>query len=83
VLEWTAQGGGGVTVSGGVQGMFRCCAEGRGLVGNTGESGKLDRMILEVFSNLGDSMIPMSPVINIYLLLACLEEMGLEWLIQI
>jgi len=40
-------------------------------------------MILEVFSNLGDSMIPMSPVINIYLLLACLEEMGLEWLIQI
>jgi len=31
-----AQGGGGVTVPGGVQEVFRCCTEGRGLVGNTG-----------------------------------------------
>jgi len=36
VLEWDAQGGGGVTVPGGVQGTCRCCAEGHGLVGNTG-----------------------------------------------
>ena len=32
-----AQGGGGVTVPGGVQEVFRCCAEGHGLVGNTGD----------------------------------------------
>ena len=31
-LEWTAQGGGGVTDHSGVQETFRCCTEGRGLV---------------------------------------------------
>ena len=36
-LEWAAQGGGGVTVSGGVQEKFRCCIEGHGLVGNIGD----------------------------------------------
>ena len=35
MLEWAAQGGGGVTVSEGVQETFRCCTEGHGLVGNT------------------------------------------------
>ena len=36
VLEWAAQGGGGVTVPGSVQETFRCCTEGHGLVGNIG-----------------------------------------------
>ena len=40
--EWSGtgmgcQGGGGVTVPGGVLEMFRCCTEGHGLVGNTGD----------------------------------------------
>ena len=33
-MERAAQGGGGVTVTGGVQYMSRCCTEGHGLVGN-------------------------------------------------
>lgn len=33
-------------------------------MGNIDESGQLGRMILEVFSNHGDSMIPMSPQPN-------------------
>ena len=53
MLEWAAQGGGGVTISGGVQETFRCCTEGHGLVGNMVVGGQLDWMILEVFSNLG------------------------------
>ena len=32
-LEWAAQGGGGVTICGGVQETFRHCTEGNGLVG--------------------------------------------------
>ena len=32
-----AQGGGEVTVPGSVQGMFRCCTEGYGLVRNIGD----------------------------------------------
>jgi len=32
MLEWAAEGGGGVTVPGGVQETFRCCTEGHGLV---------------------------------------------------
>ena len=36
MLEWAAQGGGGVTVPGGVQETLRCCTKGRGLVGNIG-----------------------------------------------
>jgi len=36
VLEWAAQGDGGVTVPGGIQETFRCCTKGHGLVGNTG-----------------------------------------------
>jgi len=31
VLEWVAQGGGRVTICGGVQEMLRWCAKGRGL----------------------------------------------------
>ena len=34
-LEWAAQGGGRVTIPGGVQETYRCCTEGHGLVGNT------------------------------------------------
>jgi len=36
VLEWAAQGGGGVTVPGGVEQTFTCCTERHGIVGNTG-----------------------------------------------
>ena len=36
MLEWAAQGGGGVINPGGVQGTFRCCTNGGGLVGNIG-----------------------------------------------
>lgn len=34
--ERPAQGGGGVTVAGGVQDVFRCCTQGHGLVGKRG-----------------------------------------------
>jgi len=37
VLEQAAQGGGGITVPGGVQGTCRCCTEGHCLVGNMGD----------------------------------------------
>jgi len=37
-LEWAAQGGGGVTVPGGVQEMWRCSTEEHGLVGMVGIS---------------------------------------------
>jgi len=37
VLEWAAQGDGGVTVPGGVQETFRCGTEGHGLVRNIGD----------------------------------------------
>ena len=36
--------------------MFRCCAEGCGLV----RGAWLDWMIIEVFSNLGDSVNPLT-----------------------
>ena len=36
-LEWAAQGGGGVTDPGSVQGMFRHCIEGHGLVRTIGD----------------------------------------------
>ena len=42
VLEWAAQGGGGVTDSGGVQGIFKHCVEGQLLV----RGRRLDWMIL-------------------------------------
>jgi len=37
MLQQAAQGGGGVTVPGGVQEMLRCCTEGHGLVGSIGD----------------------------------------------
>jgi len=58
VLEGAVQGGGGVTVPGGVQEIFRPCTEGRGLVGNYWWRGEeLDWTILVILSKLGDSMI--------------------------
>ena len=36
-LEWAAQGGGGVTDPGGVQGTFGRCVEGHGLVRTIGD----------------------------------------------
>ena len=38
MLEWAAQGSGGVTIPGGAQKTFRCCTEGDGLVGNISDS---------------------------------------------
>ena len=57
MLEQAAQEGGGVTAPGGVQEMFGCCTEGHGLVGILVVGGWLDWMILEVSSNLNDSVI--------------------------
>ena len=37
MLEWAAQGGGGVTDPGDVQEAFRCSNEEHGLVGNIGD----------------------------------------------
>lgn len=37
IIDWAAQGGGGVTKPGGVHGMFRCCVEGHGSVTNVGD----------------------------------------------
>jgi len=52
-----AQGGGALTVPGGAQELWRCGTEGRGQWAWWDGLG-LDPMILEVFSNLKDSMIP-------------------------
>ena len=57
-LAWAAQRGGGVTEPGGVQRAFGCCVEGHGLARTIGDGEWLDWMILCVFSNLSDSMIP-------------------------
>jgi len=56
-LEQAAQGSGGVTIPGGVQKMCRYGTSGHGLAGMVLLGGWLDLMILEVFSNLNDSMI--------------------------
>ena len=56
-LEWAAQGGGGVTDPGGVQGTFGRCVEGHGLVRTIGDGWMVGLGDLWVFSNLGDSMI--------------------------
>lgn len=37
VLEWAAQGSGGVTAPGSNQETCRCCTEGDGLVGSIGD----------------------------------------------
>ena len=37
MMEGAAQGGGGVSDPGGVQGTFRCCVEGCGLVRTIGD----------------------------------------------
>ena len=52
-----AQGGGGVTVSGGAQEPCGCGTEGRGLVSMVGMGQWLDMMILVVIPNLNDSVI--------------------------
>ena len=60
--EWSGAGmdcpgGGGVTIPGGVQQAFRCCTEGRGLVGNIGGRWMVGLGDLRGLSNLGDSVI--------------------------
>jgi len=55
-LEQAAQGSGGVTIPGGVRKPCRCGILGHGLVGMVVLGGWLDLMILEVSSNLGDSV---------------------------
>jgi len=57
-LKRAPKGGGEVTVLGVVQEAFRCCTKGRCLVEKIlVVGGRLDWMILEIFSNLGDSVI--------------------------
>jgi len=56
-LEQAAQGSGGVPIPEGVQKMCRCGTSGHGLAGMVVLGGWLDSMILEVVSNLNDSMI--------------------------
>ena len=51
-LEQAAQGGGGVTIPGGVQKTCRCGILGHGLVGMVVLGEQLDLIILEIFSNL-------------------------------
>ena len=57
MLERAAQGGGGVTIPGGVQEMCRCDTKEHGQWATLVVGGWLDQMILKVFSNLNDSMI--------------------------
>jgi len=64
MLEQAAQGG-GVTVPGGVQEMWRWDTEGHELVGMMVMSWCLDLMTLEVFSNCNDSMIHSSLFITV------------------
>jgi len=56
-LEQAAHRGGTVTIPRDVQEMFRYGTLGHGLEGMMLQGGWLDFMILEVFSNLNDSMI--------------------------
>ena len=56
-LEQVAQESGVVTLSGDVQGKGRCSTQEQGLVGNAGGRWMSGLDILEVFSNLNDSMI--------------------------
>jgi len=56
-LEQAVQGDGWVPIPGGVQKTWRCGNLGYGLVGMVVLGGWLDLMILEIFSNLTDSVI--------------------------
>ena len=56
-LVEAAQGSGGVAIPGGVQKMCRYSTSGHGLAGMVVLGWWLDLMILEVFSNLNNSMI--------------------------
>jgi len=51
-----AQGSGGVTIPGGVQEPYRYGTEGYGLVDTVVMGCQLNELILEVFSNLNDSV---------------------------
>jgi len=56
-LEQAAQESGGVTTPGGIQKKCRCGTSGHCLASMVVLGQRLDLMILEVFSNLNDSMI--------------------------
>lgn len=56
-LDQAAEGSGGVTVSGSVRETWRCGAEGQVLVGMMVMDWRLELMVLEVFSNINNSMI--------------------------
>ena len=56
-LQQAAQRSGGVPIPGGVQKMCRGGISGHGLAGMVVLGWRLDLMILELFSNLNDSMI--------------------------
>jgi len=57
MLEQAAQGSGGVAIPGGIQKMCRYGTSGHGLAGMVVMGWQLDLIILEVFSNLNDSML--------------------------
>lgn len=56
-LDQAAEGSGGVTASGSVRETWRCGAEGQVLVGMMVMDWRLELMVLEVFSNINNSMI--------------------------
>ena len=56
MLKWAAQGAGGVTISEDVQDIFRFCTV-RFSEEILVAGGQLDWMILEDFSNLGESVV--------------------------
>ena len=60
-LAQTAQGGGGVSLPGDVQELWRCGTEGCGLAGMVGMDWWLNLMILVVFCNLYESEGGMAP----------------------
>jgi len=75
--EWwgsgtAAQGSSGVTITGGVQKLCRCGSEGHSIVGMVVMGWQLDLMILEVFSNLNDSVIITNSQKSLYHSLCCI-----------
>jgi len=63
ILAQAARGGGGVTVPGDVREPWRCGTEGRGQWAVSVVGGRLDWMILEMFSNRNDSVLAGTVVI--------------------
>lgn len=56
-MKWAAQGGGGVLIPRGVQGITGCGIQCSRLGDKVGIGHRLDSVILEVFSKLNESLI--------------------------